>query len=125
MAARERVIGNAGELVDGGDGVRFTVRSASGEVPAFAIRFRGVVHAYVNVCAHQQVELDWLPRAFFDIDGEKLVCALHGARYEPHSGRCASGACAGGALVRVPIRVRDDGAIVVHEPLSDSEDEHG
>jgi nitrite reductase/ring-hydroxylating ferredoxin subunit len=115
MAARERVIGRAADLVDGGEGLRFVVRGARGDVPAFAIRHRGVVHAYLNVCAHQQVELDWLPGAFFDAGGERLVCSLHGAHYEPDSGRCVLGPCAGGALVRVPVRVRDDGAIVVSD----------
>lgn len=113
MAARERVIGNVSGLHDGGDGVRFTVRAPRGDTPAFAIRHRGAVHAYLNVCAHQQVELDWLPGAFFDADGETLVCSLHGAHYEPDSGRCVAGPCIGAALTRVPIHVRGDGAIVV------------
>jgi len=113
MAARERVIGNVDGLVDGGDGVRFTVRAAAGDVPAFAVRHRGLVHAYLNVCAHQQVELDWIPGAFFDADGQTLVCSLHGAQYVPDTGHCVGGPCAGAALMRVPIRVRADGAIVI------------
>jgi len=113
MAAHERVIGNLADLHDGGDGVRFTVRSATGELPAFVVRHRGAVHAYLNVCAHQHVELDWLPGAFFDAGGQTLVCSLHGAHYEPDSGRCVAGPCVGAALTRVPIRVRADGAIVV------------
>ena len=57
-------------------------------VEAFAIRHHGVVHAYVNACAHQAVELDWLPGAFFTADGLHLVCSLHGALYAPDTGRC-------------------------------------
>jgi len=113
MVARERVIGTLADLTDGGDGLRFTVRAATGDVPAFAIRYRGAVHAYLNVCAHQHIELDWLPGAFFDADGETLVCSLHGAHYEPDSGRCVAGPCVGASLTRVPIHVRGDGAIVV------------
>ena len=116
MAARERVIGNAFELRDGGDGVRFAVRGANGvDAPAFAIRHGGIVHAYLNVCAHQQIELDWLPGVFFDADGRTLVCSLHGAQYEPDTGRCVAGPCVGRALVRVAIRVASGGAIVVVE----------
>jgi nitrite reductase/ring-hydroxylating ferredoxin subunit len=88
----------------------------SGDVPAFAIRHRGIVHAYRNVCAHQQVELDWLPGAFFDAGGETLVCSLYGAHYRPDTGRCVGGPCGKGGLARVAIRVRDDGAIVVCDP---------
>jgi nitrite reductase/ring-hydroxylating ferredoxin subunit len=113
LAARERVIAMAGDLVDGGDGVRFVVERAIGGTPAFAIRFRGVVYAYLNVCAHQELELDWQPGAFFDADRAHLVCSAHGAVYEPDTGRCVGGPCAGAALVPVPVRERGDGAIVV------------
>lgn len=125
MADRERVIAQAIDLVDGGDGVRFTVRGTAGDVPAFAIRYRGAVHAYLNVCAHQQVELDWLPGRFFDDNGEMLVCALHGALYEPHTGLCIAGPCPGARLVRVPIHTRDDGAIVLSETHSAERDSNG
>jgi nitrite reductase/ring-hydroxylating ferredoxin subunit len=125
MAHRERVIGNARELRDGGDGVRFVVRGAAGELPAFAIRHRGVIYAYLNVCAHQQAELDWLPGVFFDADGRTLVCSLHGANYDPDTGRCVAGPCIGATLTRVPITVEADGAIVVRESTSTHRDAHG
>jgi nitrite reductase/ring-hydroxylating ferredoxin subunit len=122
MADRERVIGNAADLRDGGKGQRFSVRCAAGDVAAFAICHRGVVHAYLNVCAHQHAELDWLPGVFYDSDGQTLVCSLHGAHYEPDTGRCVAGPCIGAALARVPIEVKDDGAIVVIESTSTGRD---
>ena len=51
----------SGALQDGGDGVRFTVRRGEVELPAFVVRHGGVVHAYINRCAHVPIELDWLP----------------------------------------------------------------
>jgi nitrite reductase/ring-hydroxylating ferredoxin subunit len=111
----ERVIAAGGELVDGGQGVRFTVESGARTLPAFAIRYRGRVHAYLNVCAHQELELDWLPRAFFDAEGARLVCATHGARYAPDTGQCVGGPCSGLALVRLVVREREDGAVVIVE----------
>ena len=113
MAARERVIAMAGDLVDGSGGVRFTVECATGGTPAFAIRFRSVVYAYLNVCAHQELELDWQPGAFFDADRAHLVCSAHGADYELDTGRCVAGPCVGAALVRVSVREWADVVIVV------------
>lgn len=86
----------AGDLVDGGDGVRFTLRRGASALPAFAIRYRNRVHAYVNRCAHQRVQLDWDPGRFFDADRRYLICAMHGALYEPDTGACAGGPCGGG-----------------------------
>jgi nitrite reductase/ring-hydroxylating ferredoxin subunit len=113
MAARERVIGRASDLEDGGPGIRFVVSLAAGPLPAFAIRHRGAVHAYLNVCAHQELELDWVPGAFFDAAGTMLVCAAHGAVYEPDTGRCVAGPCTGEFLVKLPVHERIDGTIVI------------
>ncbi len=113
MAARERVIGAGAELEDGGPGLRFTVVRGAAVVPAFAVRFRGRIHAYVNLCAHRELELDWLPGEFFDASGTLLVCSVHGALYEPESGRCVAGPCAGAALTKVRVIERPDGTMVI------------
>ncbi len=116
MAARERVIAAADELVDGGKGVRFTIEPGGRALPGFAIRFRGRIHAYLNVCAHQELELDWLPGVFFDAEGAQLVCAAHGALYAPDTGRCVGGPCEGASLVKLAVRERDDGVVVISAP---------
>ena len=61
-------------LVDGGPG--FTLVRYGVEEAAFAIRFRGQVHAYFNRCAHVPVELDW-QHEFFD---DSLCLDLRHAR---------------------------------------------
>ena len=88
---------------------------ATGQValPAFVIRYRGAIHSYLNVCAHQELELDWKPGTFFDADATRLICSAHGALYEPDTGRCVAGPCAGASLVRLPVRELEDGAIVM------------
>lgn len=91
-------------LTDGGRGVRFTVRHRGALVSAFAIRYQGRVHAYLNRCAHKLTELDWEPGEFFDAERRYLVCATHGALYEPDSGRCVAGPCRGAMLERLPVR---------------------
>jgi nitrite reductase/ring-hydroxylating ferredoxin subunit len=105
MAAAERLICASGALADSGDGVRFEVAHAGVQVPAFAVRYDGRVHAYLNRCAHMPMELDWKPGRFFDAEGLLLVCSTHGAVYSPDTGACLGGPCAGG-LVRLDVEER-------------------
>lgn len=69
---------------------------------AFAIRYEGQVHAFLNRCTHVAMELDWQPNRVFDASGQWLICASHGAVFDPQSGACAGGPCKGG-LVRVQV----------------------
>lgn len=112
MAERDRVVvcGSAA-LVDGGDGVRFEIPRGDARLNAFAVRYEGRVHAYVNRCAHVGVELDWQPGRFFDADGLVLLCSTHGALYDPATGACLGGPCHGGRLI--PVTVEEIGGEVV------------
>ena len=107
MAQTERVICTSSALVDGGPGVRFAMQRDGRAAAAFVIRYDGKVHAYLNSCAHIPVELDWMEGEFFDKAGLYLVCATHGATYEPASGHCIMGPCKGQRLIAVPVAERD------------------
>jgi nitrite reductase/ring-hydroxylating ferredoxin subunit len=107
MAQGERLICASAALVDGGAGVRFEVEREGTALPAFAIRFRGAVHAYVNECRHQASELDWNEGEFFDAERLYLICATHGAVYEPDNGLCIEGPCLGARLAAVAVCERD------------------
>lgn len=106
------MICRSAELVDGGAGVRFEVQTADGPAPAFVVRAGGQPRAYVNRCMHIGVELDWLPGEFFDDSGLYLICAAHGATYEPASGRCVRGPCKGRSLIPITV-VERDGEVVL------------
>lgn len=110
MAGRERVICKAETLAEGGLGVRFPVAEATN---GFAVRFAGVVHAYVNRCPHMGTELDWQPGELFDESGAYLVCSTHGALFEPQTGRCVAGPCRGQSLQRIAVIERDGKVAVV------------
>ena len=103
-------------LLDGGSGQRFSVRFGDETVPAFVIRYRGQVHAFLNRCGHQPVELDWQEGEFFDASGLYLICATHGALYAPDSGKCLGGRCSGKGLVALEAR-EIDGWVVVDEKV--------
>lgn len=114
MVEAVRLICASAEVAESGKGVRFTVNRYGREVPAFVIRYRGHVYAYLNECAHVPAELDWQPGEFFDFSKLYLVCSIHGALYAPESGRCMGGRCNGRGLKPLAVEERD-GAIYLHE----------
>lgn len=85
-------------LEEGGKGVRFPVTAGSEDGTGFAVRYGGMVYAYLNRCAHVPIELDWNEGEFFESSGLYLMCSTHGAIYTPETGRCAGGPCRGGRL---------------------------
>jgi nitrite reductase/ring-hydroxylating ferredoxin subunit len=103
-------------LVDGGDGIRFNLARKGAGPDAFVVRHQGRAVAYLNRCAHAGHELDWVPGKFLDHEGRWLICASHGALYEPATGACSGGPCAGrGALVAVPV-LEVDGVVYWRDP---------
>ncbi len=97
------------DLVEGGRAVAFDVAYAGEHVRAFAIRYQGQVHAYLNRCTHVPMEMDYQEGRFFEDTGRWLLCATHGAAYQPDTGACAGGPCRG-ALVRV--QLSEQGGVV-------------
>ena len=95
------------ELVEKGRAVVFDVLHFREPVHAFALRFEGRVVAFLNRCAHVPAEMDWQPGEFLDSGRELILCANHGAVYEPRSGRCAGGPCGRGRLTPIAVDERD------------------
>ena len=110
MPEAEIILCASNALVDGGLGVSFDVRYGGQTCLAFAVRYAGQVHAYLNRCAHVPMEMDYQPNHFFDQSGRWLMCATHGAMYDPRSGACLGGPCRGG-LIKIAVTERNG---VVH-----------
>ncbi len=91
------------EIKRGGRGFRFVVERGRFTLPAFVIRHELGVSAFINRCKHRDLELDWTPGEFFDHEGDRLICATHGARYDPVDGVCLAGPCAGEALTSLDV----------------------
>jgi nitrite reductase/ring-hydroxylating ferredoxin subunit len=116
MADDASVICISSDLEDGGRGVRFQWISQSGVLwPAFALRYQGVVVAYINRCAHVSVELDWIDGEFFDRDKRYLVCSTHGALYRPEDGFCIEGPCQGKRLESITVTEAAGQVLMVKE----------
>lgn len=95
------------ELAERGDAVVFDVLQYGQPARAFALRIDGRVVAYLNRCAHVPAEMDWMPGQFLDGDRQFILCSIHGAAYEPSSGRCVGGPCGRGRLVTIEVEERD------------------
>lgn len=106
MAEQAVALCNSSDLQDSGLAVSFDVVYQGFTCRAFAVRFEGHVHAYLNRCAHVAMEMDFQPDRFFDSTGRWLICATHGAVYQPDTGECRGGPCRGG-LVKIEIEERE------------------
>ena len=100
-------VGTVGEL-EPGKSKKFTLRRGQRDLEALLVNYEGNYFAYVNRCPHTGITLDWVNNQFFSSDNRYLMCATHGAVFEPPTGECVWGPCFGLALQRVPIEIADE-----------------
>ncbi len=101
------LVGRVGELAPG-TSKKFMLRCDDEEVEAMLLNFEGKLYAYFNRCRHIGIALDWLDNQFFSRDKRYLICANHGAIYEPRTGECVWGPCAGESLYRVQLEIEGE-----------------
>lgn len=86
----------------------------------FVVRRGAALRAYVNACPHHGTPLPWRKDAFLDATGAHVVCAAHGALFDPDTGLCTLGPCLGYALTPVPLTLTSDGELHIAEPLQET-----
>jgi len=102
--ARRKLVGKIGELAHGMS-KKFTFNSNGRAVEAILVNYQGNFFAYVNRCPHIGISLDWVDNQFFTVDSRYVMCANHGATFEPATGECIWGPCVGAALQSVPLEI--------------------
>lgn len=112
------VVCRSSDLVERGPGQRFLVPGVPEPQPAFVIRYQGRLRAFLNRCPHAGHELDWQAGEFFDREGRALVCASHGARYDPADGACLSGPCQGRGLTLLEV-AEQGGRVVINARMKE------
>jgi nitrite reductase/ring-hydroxylating ferredoxin subunit len=84
----------------------FSIGAGDWPFRGFVVHWEGQVYAYENTCPHAGHPLNLDPDRFFAPDGATLICRSHGALFEPASGLCVAGPCAGARLRALPCRVQ-------------------
>ena len=92
--------------------VKFNFLTNGKKNTGFALLYEGVYYVYRNQCQHLPVELEWEENDFLDVNNRFIVCATHGALYEPQSGLCVSGPCNGESLISMAFEVVRNNIIV-------------
>jgi len=96
--------------VEVGQTIKFSFNRRERAQEGFVGRFKGRMFAYDNICRHLPISLDYGDNRFFDSKGETLVCQTHGAVYEPDTGLCMRGPCAGASLYALEV-IEEDGVL--------------
>jgi nitrite reductase/ring-hydroxylating ferredoxin subunit len=110
--ARRKLVARVGELEHGAT-KKFLLQCGGNTVEAFLVNYGGALYAYVNRCRHISLSLDWVDNRFFTEDGRYLICANHGATYEPTTGECVWGPCFGAYLQAVPLEIAKEKVFAV------------
>jgi nitrite reductase/ring-hydroxylating ferredoxin subunit len=118
MPERTRVICKSEDVQERTQGLRFALPELGERITGFVVRYNGEVHAYVNRCAHVPVELDWNEGDFFNISRDYLICATHGAHYQPETGYCVMGPCKGKMLEKIHVLERDNEILIQLDSIS-------
>ena len=75
------------------------------ETECFLVNYEGKYFAYINRCSHVPMTMDWIENQFMTEDGRYILCATHGAAFEPSTGECIFGPPCGKFLVPIKLKV--------------------
>ena len=82
------------------------------EEEIFVVRDGKEAFAYVNICPHRFLPLNWKPDIFLNFQKTRILCVVHAATFDLRDGACLGGPCPGQGLEAVPLRI-DNGMIVL------------
>ena len=105
--ANRKLVASVGEI-EHGQSKKFTLRRGQRDLEALIVNYEGAHFAYINRCPHTGITLDWVNNQFFSSNSRYLMCATHGAVFEPPSGECVWGPCFGLSLQNVPLEIEAD-----------------
>lgn len=74
-----------------------------GRDTVIALKWRGHVRAYLNLCPHLDVAMQYRKDRFMSGDGQHIVCFAHGALFKPDDGACVLGPCLGQSLTALRV----------------------
>jgi nitrite reductase/ring-hydroxylating ferredoxin subunit len=96
------------DIADGG-AISLSVELQHGRDTIIVTRRGDVVAAFVNRCPHARWPLDTFDGRFLFTPEGDLMCAAHGALFDPLSGACLGGPGTGQGLTRLEVMPQGDG----------------
>jgi nitrite reductase/ring-hydroxylating ferredoxin subunit len=102
---KRQLIGSVHELAHG-TSKKFMLRAGGRDVQALLVNYGGEFFAFTNRCPHVGITLDWVDNQFFSVDQRYLMCANHGAVFEPNTGECIWGPCVGLSLQSIALEIK-------------------
>lgn len=95
------------EQIADGAARNFVLQMKAGRFHGFVVRRGEAVHGFVDRCPHAGLPLAQSLDRYLTDDGRYIACSWHGALFEPQTGACVGGPCAGQRLTAWPVAVVD------------------
>ncbi|AOW12046.1 (2Fe-2S)-binding protein [Hydrogenophaga crassostreae] len=83
----------------------------TGQDSLLLVRKGQQVFAYADSCPHHDTPMAWRKDAYLNGQGDRIVCAAHGAQFEIETGRCTLGPCLGQALTALALNINSLGEV--------------
>lgn len=93
------------DMVRDGAARNFVIQMKAGRFHGFVVRRGATAVGYVDRCPHAGLPLARQIDDYLSPDGRHIVCAWHGALFEPADGRCVGGPCVDAHLMPWPVDV--------------------
>lgn len=107
VALTPTLLARSESIENRGPAIFFKVIKGSQIFPAFAIRFRDRLRAYLNVCPHMGLRLNRDSNSLFHMEKNYLFCRAHGAAFDAQTGKCVIGPCLDHGLIALRIEETD------------------
>jgi nitrite reductase/ring-hydroxylating ferredoxin subunit len=82
------VLCRTSDIADPGSKGPFVAMLGDEETEIFLVRNAGHVRAFVNVCPHRYLPLNWKDDSFLTLDKSKILCVVHAAIFDIDNGDC-------------------------------------
>lgn len=89
------------------------IETDNGIFPIIIMRKEKRILAYINVCPHQYLPLNYHGDNLLSKDGENLMCTAHGAMFDCETGKGISANVINCALDQIPISIDASGNITI------------
>lgn len=97
-----------------------TLMRGDARYPVFVVRLGAPlgtnVRSYENICPHARLPLNAAADVFYDVSRTILVCANHGAHFDPATGICLRGPCKGMRLKVFPVAMEGQNVVIAEIP---------